>query len=353
MQSPATIATNYTLTLPTTAGTNNYVLKTDGSGNLSWTNGITNLLGGGAGQIPYNTGSGATSFLAAGTSGQVLRSNGTAAPSWEVQGLFSGGRLTLTSGTPVTTSDVTSASNVYYTPYNGDKISLYNTSSSSWVNCSFTEKTLALSGLSSGTLYDVFGYLSSGTLALDPPVAWGTTSSRSSAISFQNGVYVKTTDLSRRYLGTFRATAATTTEDSAANRYLWNNHNRILRHGFVTAFSLNFAWSGASREWNGGASVTRLNFINGLNESPVLITGVLAVGTGAAGSTAQAGFGLDSTTSFFGTAYTDSQISGYVVRTISTHGYTSSIGYHYVTPIQNASSTANWYGVNCGIVLWC
>jgi microcystin-dependent protein len=42
----------------------------------------TNIAGGGAGQVPYNTGSGATSFLAAGTAGQVLQSNGTAAPSW-------------------------------------------------------------------------------------------------------------------------------------------------------------------------------------------------------------------------------------------------------------------------------
>jgi microcystin-dependent protein len=42
----------------------------------------TSLAGGGAGQIPYNTGSGATSFLAAGTSGQLLQSNGTSAPSW-------------------------------------------------------------------------------------------------------------------------------------------------------------------------------------------------------------------------------------------------------------------------------
>jgi microcystin-dependent protein len=42
----------------------------------------TNLAGGGAGQVPYNTASGATSFLAAGTSGQVLTSAGTSAPTW-------------------------------------------------------------------------------------------------------------------------------------------------------------------------------------------------------------------------------------------------------------------------------
>jgi hypothetical protein len=42
----------------------------------------TNLAGGSAGVVPYQTGSGATAFTAAGTTGQVLQSNGTAAPTW-------------------------------------------------------------------------------------------------------------------------------------------------------------------------------------------------------------------------------------------------------------------------------
>jgi hypothetical protein len=37
-QAPTTIAANYTLTLPSTDGTNNQVLTTNGSGTLSWTN---------------------------------------------------------------------------------------------------------------------------------------------------------------------------------------------------------------------------------------------------------------------------------------------------------------------------
>jgi hypothetical protein len=42
----------------------------------------TNLAGGGAGYIPYQSGAGATSFLSVGTSGQVLTSNGSGAPTW-------------------------------------------------------------------------------------------------------------------------------------------------------------------------------------------------------------------------------------------------------------------------------
>jgi hypothetical protein len=42
----------------------------------------TNLVGGNAGELPYQTGPGATSFLGAGTAFQLLQSNGTSAPSW-------------------------------------------------------------------------------------------------------------------------------------------------------------------------------------------------------------------------------------------------------------------------------
>lgn len=48
----------------------------------------TNLAGGAASQLPYQTAAGTTAFLANGTAGQVLTSNGAAAPSW---GAISGG----------------------------------------------------------------------------------------------------------------------------------------------------------------------------------------------------------------------------------------------------------------------
>lgn len=93
IQAPATIATNYTLTLPTTAGTSNYVLKTNGSGTLSWTNAITNLIGGNSttllGSIPYQSNTDTTTLLAPNTTTtkKFLRQTGTgtngAAPAWD------------------------------------------------------------------------------------------------------------------------------------------------------------------------------------------------------------------------------------------------------------------------------
>jgi hypothetical protein len=40
LQPPATIATSFTLTLPSSDGSSGQILKTDGSGNLSWTNDV-------------------------------------------------------------------------------------------------------------------------------------------------------------------------------------------------------------------------------------------------------------------------------------------------------------------------
>jgi hypothetical protein len=45
-------------------------------------NGAVNILGGAASQIPYQTGANTTSFIANGSAGQVLTSNGTSAPTW-------------------------------------------------------------------------------------------------------------------------------------------------------------------------------------------------------------------------------------------------------------------------------
>jgi len=52
-------------------------------------------------------------------------------------GRWPGGRLTLTTATPVTTSDVTGVSTVYYTPYISDLMSLWN--GVSWQTLTFSE----------------------------------------------------------------------------------------------------------------------------------------------------------------------------------------------------------------------
>jgi hypothetical protein len=57
----------------------------------------TNLAGGGPGMIPYQSDVGITAFVSTGTSGYVLSSNGTSAPTWEpLSGLSAGNAVTAT-----------------------------------------------------------------------------------------------------------------------------------------------------------------------------------------------------------------------------------------------------------------
>ena len=68
-------------------GTSGQVLTSAGSGAPpTWSSSVTtatNLAGGIASQIPYQSSAGTTAFIANGSAGQLLTSNGTSAPSWQ------------------------------------------------------------------------------------------------------------------------------------------------------------------------------------------------------------------------------------------------------------------------------
>ncbi len=79
-------------TTATNANTASAIVARDAGGNFSagtitanltgTASTATNIAGGGAGQLPYQSAANTTALLAAGTAGQVLQSNGAAAPTW-------------------------------------------------------------------------------------------------------------------------------------------------------------------------------------------------------------------------------------------------------------------------------
>lgn len=74
------------------------------------------------------------------------------------------GRLTLATATPVTTSDQSAKSTVFWTPWKGNRVSLY--SSTGWILRSFSELSVAVPS----TIFrpfDIFVYDNAGTLALE------------------------------------------------------------------------------------------------------------------------------------------------------------------------------------------
>lgn len=180
-----------------------------------------------AGDTIYASTSNTWSKLTKGNDGNIYGLS-SGIPAWVADAAqTNGGRLTLTSGTPVTTSDVTAAGTLYWEPYKSDRIALWTGSAYQVVNVG-SNKSLSLT-LTSGSCYDIFGYLSGGTLALESLVWTNTTTRATAVVRDSTGVLSKSGDRTRRYLGTIYATATNQTEDSFARRCVFNADNRIAR----------------------------------------------------------------------------------------------------------------------------
>jgi hypothetical protein len=210
--------------------------------------------------------------------------------------MFSGfcqGRLTLTTATPVTSSDVTGATTMYFTPYKGNLLALYD-GSALWKVYPFTELSLALGTLTSSIPYDVFVYDNSGTPTLEF-TAWTNDTTRATALTTQNGVYVKTGATTRRYLGTFRTTSTTQTEDSFAKRFVWNYYNRVERPMRVIEGTDSWAYTSATWRQANGSTANQLDFVVGVNE--VKVDAVVSASSASSSTdiVRRTGIGLDAT----------------------------------------------------------
>lgn len=256
------------------------------------------------------------------------------------------GRLTLESGVPVSTTDQTGKTTIYWTPYKGARIAIYD-GSTTWAALAFSETSLALGTLTSGKNYDVFGYSVAGTLALELSAAWTNDTTRANALALQDGVLVKSGTPTRRYLGTFRTTSTTTTERSAAKAFLWNYYNRTrwgLRNATETADSWNYT-TATFRQANANAA-NQLAYVAGVNEDSVSAM-VKALAQNSGNNIGGAvGIGLDSTSVNAAQVFGGANFS---TTPNELHAYYEGMpgsGYHSLVWLEYsvASGTTTWFG---------
>ena len=187
------------------------------------------------------------------------------------------GRLTLLTGVPVTLADQAAKTSIYFTPYKGNRISLYD--GTGWVTHVFTQKTLTVPSTTT-TPFDIFAYSDGGTVTLEA-LTWTNDTTRATALTTQDGVEVKTGATTRRYLGTGRTTGVSgQIEDSLAKRFLWNRYNQVERRLYkadATGHDYNTAvW----RAWNNDATLAAY-FVVGLAEDALVVTATIAISRNA------------------------------------------------------------------------
>lgn len=261
------------------------------------------------------------------------------------------GRLTLTSGTPVTTADVTTATTIYFTPYLGNRIALFD--GYRWMLALFAELSIPLGTLTSGANYDVFAYWDGSVVKLEFGPAWSSDTARATlgAISLKDGVYVLTANPTRRYLGTFRTTAATTTEDGARRRFLWNMYNRVPRHLQRLESANTWTYATATYRQANASATNQIEIVVGLAETTIQMEVVSQHYCGTANTETAIAIGTDSTTAYTaGTLgmggitppVTDGRMNTTRVVLITT----VALGYHYYAWLEQCPSavTVTFYG---------
>lgn len=298
------------------------------------------------------------------------------------------GYLTPVSGTPIITSDATSATSFYYTPYIGNLVPIYN--GTSFILNTFNELTAALSASqAANTIYDVFVFLNSGVVTLGIGPAWSTSTAGSGArgtgagttqISRLNGLWVNSVQISAKNGATTYTIAANQATylgsvfiDSSAGQItctvtwgqsrkwaLWNAYNRstiVLQGGDVTA-----SWSYSTntiRAANGDANnkVTvfsglaeeryDLSFGQFLQDSVINTSGEMVVGVG-----------FNSTTAFSGTlghlTVSSAQTETTGVYTTAQYDAPPSLGVNNIQACENTpvtSGTETSFGTQSNMLL--
>jgi hypothetical protein len=304
------------------------------------------------------------------------------------------GRLTLTTGTPVLSSDVTAATSVYYTPYVGDRFPI-STNGTTFRSRQISELTLSLvSNHLASTIYDVFLFDNSGTVTIGTGPAWN----NSAAGAGSRGSGAGTTELQRVHglwtnKNSMTARNGSTTYSVAANQGtyvgsifidgaagqvschvsygqsrkwgVWNYYGRVpvtVKAGDGTG-SWNYATNTIRAANN--SSANSITIFSGLAEDPydlaiqsTITTSTLTNNNSFGG---RAGIGFNSTTAFSGYAaeHFISQSTGGTINSMflspsGSYQAAPNIGINVVTALETglgATGTNTWQGTEAWMLL--
>lgn len=297
------------------------------------------------------------------------------------------GRLTLESGVGVSPTDQAAKTSVFYMPYVGELVPIYN--GSVWTPTVFTQLTQVLDADSGHTGYheagknfDLFVVNDAGTIRLGTGPAWTSDTGRGTGagtteLQRLNGIWTNKVSMTLRwgsasgntitvaancgtFVGTMRASAngQTTWELGGAaaggdpgKLFLWNAYNRVPVAVMVQDSSAQWSYTTASWRSANNSTSNRVSFIVGLNEDPVSASYSCRIDTTVVGDYARIGATLDATGAplqsglVFGNA---AQIGATVGSLLNAR---PGLGLHFVQAVEigNGTNAANFGDTSAGV----
>lgn len=275
------------------------------------------------------------------------------------------GRITLTSGTPVTTTDVTGATTVYFTPYKGNKLELYD--GTDWVLQTFTELSQATSdttkspaAVANNSNYDLFVWSDAGTLRCTRGPAWTSDTARGTGAGttelevlegrYVNKIAITNGPAAQRglYVGTVRSDGSAQINDSLALRHVWNNYNRLSRPMIALDSADSWTYTTATFRQANANSANQLDYVCGIAEDTVRAEVKSLAENPSLNIDASVGIGIDSTSSNSATLRQPGNTQVGNVRVAASAAYIGvpGIGRHLLVWLERsgATGTMTWIG---------
>jgi hypothetical protein len=234
------------------------------------------------------------------------------------------GRLTLASNTPVMTVPVTQATNIYYTPYIGQGIPIFDGANfvmsdtgGQLVNVT-TDAITNPAAAAANSIYDLFVWLNNGVPTLSRGPAWtnSTTRSAGTALTRIRGILVNNAAITNgpaqyqgTYVGTFATNTGTATVTMAfgspasgggqAFLSVWNMYNRVTTIVRVTDTQVPYTYTTATVRQAGGSGTNNIIYVTGIAEDfPTFYYQTSVTTAVAAGATCQVSIGDNNATAF-------------------------------------------------------
>lgn len=281
------------------------------------------------------------------------------------------GRLTLQTAVPVMVATQSAKTTIYYTPYVGNHIPIYDGANTtpkvfSELSIATTDTAKSPAAIGASKVNDWFVWEDAGVMRLIHGPDWTSDTARSAgtALVMVNGILLNSVAITNgpaasrgTYVGTTRSNASSQLDwiigtaavgGGAAFFYVWNTYNRVSVTASVTDNT--GSWTYGTNAWratNASAS-NRVSFVSGLPEEGSIAFN-FANGRPAASviSWGEAGVVLDSTTGASVTGRVLNPTAGtYDSGTTATLAVAPQTGAHYVQAVELGDGATNvtWFG---------
>lgn len=282
-----------------------------------------------------------------------------------------GGRITLTSGTPVMGSSVASATTVYYSPYAGNTIPIYDgtvmvATTFAEISQTTTDTVKSPAAVAATKIYDLFVWNDAGTIRCTRGPAWTNLVLRGYTLTLVNGTLLNTSTITNgpaalrgTYVGTIGSNSGSTIDfiyGTAGSSGLagvfnvWNAYNRVNVGCMVIDTAASYTYTSATIRQAHASTAMQVSFLVGISEDAVTAnyTNLCTTSGLNAINSVQIGLGFDSITTFSTKGFFQPGVANTLTGTPSAYAiWNPGVGSHYVAALEASDSlNANTFNVS-------